>query len=283
MWAPPLVLAISLVRGARWRYVMRTLGIDCSLARSTQVWAIGFFASAVTPAKAGDAVRAVYLHNDSGRPLGETFLTVFLDRLWDLGFILVAGTISALVFSRRYIQIPSAPLLAAAAVVIGAAAVIMTNRRWMRALLKPVSSVLVPERYRDGLSSGFHSFYDALRVHGARPTRSVNMALLTLATWGLIFLLAIYAARIVSVPVSFGYIILIMPIVTLVELLPVSLAGLGTREATVMYFFSVVGVGSAEAVGFSIVYVLIGTYLTALAGFVLWLRHPVRWPRADSP
>jgi len=38
-----------------------------------------------------------------------------------------------------------------------------------------------------------------------------------------------------------------------------------------------VGAGAAQAVGFSIVYVLIGTYLTSLVGFILWLKHPVRW------
>jgi hypothetical protein len=283
VWAPLLVLAISVVRGARWRYVMGSLGIDYSLRRSTLVWTIGFFASAVTPAKAGDAVRAVYLRNDTHRPIGEAFLTVFVDRLWDLAFILAAGTVSALVFSRAYIAIPSAPLFIAGAVVIGIAAVVATNRRLMRAMLRPAFSVLVPARYRTGMSESFHAFYDALRVHAARPARSAVMALMTLGCWALIFLLAIYAARLVSVPVNPWYLVLIMPIVTLVELIPFTISGLGTREATVMYFFSVVGIGGAEAVGFSIVYVLVGTYLTALAGFVLWLRHPVRWSRADSP
>ena len=56
-----------LVRGARWHYVIRSLGIEYGLRRAT-VWAIGFFASSVTPAKAGDVVRAVYLRNDTGRP-----------------------------------------------------------------------------------------------------------------------------------------------------------------------------------------------------------------------
>jgi uncharacterized membrane protein YbhN (UPF0104 family) len=69
-------------------------------------------------------------------------------------------------------------------------------------------------------------------------------------------------------------------VVTLVELIPFSISGLGTRDATVIYFFGAVGIGSAEAVGFSIVYLLIGTYLTALAGFFLWLRTPVRWSGA---
>jgi|SRR5688572_3297154 uncharacterized protein (TIRG00374 family) len=282
VWAPVIMLAITLVRGARWHYVIRSVGIEYGLARSTTVYAIGFFASAVTPAKAGDAVRAIYLRNDSGRPIGETFLTVFVDRLWDLAFILAAGTVSALVFSARYIEIPSAPLLALGAVLIAGAAVIATRRDWVRALLKPAVSVMVPARFRDTLSTGFHSFYDALRIHGSHPLRSAVMAGYTLVCWALIFTLAIYVSRLLSLPVAAGYIALIMPVVTLVELIPFSIAGLGTRDATVIYFFAVVGVGAAEAVGFSIVYLLIGTYLTALAGFILWLRHPVKW-RADRP
>src|SRR5262245_43581386 len=91
-WAPLLMLAITLVRGARWHYVIRSLGIDYPLLRSATVYAIGFFASSVTPAKAGDVVRAVYLRNETGRPIGEAFVTVFIDRLWDLGFVLAAGT-----------------------------------------------------------------------------------------------------------------------------------------------------------------------------------------------
>ena len=281
-WAPLLVLAITLVRGARWHYVIRSLGIDYPLARSTTVWAIGFFASAVTPAKAGDAVRAVYLRNETGRPIGEAFLTVFIDRLWDLGFVLVAGIVSALVFSARYIRIPSAPLLAVAAVVIGVCAVIATRRAWVRALLKPAVSLLVPARFRDQLSAGFHSFYDAMRVHGSQPLRGAVMFLYTMVGWSLIFLLAVYVSRLLSLPVDARYIVLIMPIVTLVELVPFSIAGLGTRDATVIYFFAVVGAGAAQAVGFSLVYLLIGTYLTALSGFILWLRHPVRWRAAQA-
>ncbi|HEU4364960.1 MAG TPA: lysylphosphatidylglycerol synthase transmembrane domain-containing protein, partial [Candidatus Krumholzibacteria bacterium] len=256
-WAPVIVGAISVARGLRWRYVMRCVGIEYGLARSTAVWTIGFFASSVTPAKAGDAIRAVYVRNDSGRSMGEALLTVFVDRLWDLGFILLAGIASAVVFSRRYIELPSVPLLIAGVVAIVVAAVIMTRRGAMRAFLKPLFSVLVPARHRDGLSANFHTFYDALRVYGAAPRRALVMVALTLFCWALIFLLAVYVARLLRIPVDPAYIVLIMPIVTLVELIPFSISGLGTRDATVIYFFAAVDAGSAEAVGFSIAYLLI--------------------------
>jgi hypothetical protein len=277
IWAPVLVAAIALARGLRWRYVAASVGIPYGLWRATQVWMIGFFASSVTPAKSGDALRAVYLRIDSGRTMGECFLTVFVDRLWDLGFVLCAGVVSAIVFSHRYIAIPSAPLFIAAAAVVAIAAVAMTRRGAMRLVLKPLVSLIVPPRYHDDLSASFHNFYDALRQYGTGKRRALVMAGLTLFGWALIFVLAVYIARVLSIPVDPAFLVLIMPIVTLVELIPFTVSGLGTRDATVVYFFSVIGVGSAEAVGFSIAYVLIGTYLTALIGLALWIRYPIRW------
>ncbi len=276
-WAPLLVIAIAVARGLRWRYVAHSVGIDYPLLRATQVWTIGFFASSVTPAKAGDALRAVYLRNDTGRPMGLCFLTVFIDRVWDLGFVLAAGVVSMLVFSHRYIAIPSASLFIAAAAFVGAVVVLMVNRSIMRLLLKPLFLLLTPERHRDGMSASFHAFYDALQEYGTRKRRAVVMAFLTLMGWSLIFLLAVYVARLLAIPVHASFIVLIMPIVTLVELIPFTVSGLGTRDATVVYFFSVIGVGSAEAVGFSIAYVLIATYSLAIVGLLMWIRHPIRW------
>jgi uncharacterized protein (TIRG00374 family) len=282
VWAPLLAAAIAVARGLRWRYVAGSLGIPYGLGRATQVWLIGFFASAVTPAKSGDALRAVYLRNDTGRSMGECLATVFIDRLWDLGFVLLSGVASALLFSHRYIAIPSVPLFVAGAIVIAIAAAVMTHRGATRALLKPAFRLLAPARHRDSLSTSFHSFYDALRQYGAHKGRIVSMVLLTLAGWLLIFLLAVYVARLLAIPVHPAFIVLIMPIVTLVELIPFTVSGLGTRDATVVYFFSVIGVDSAQAVGFSIAYVLIGTYLTALLGLALWIRHPIRWRLASE-
>jgi len=253
---------------------MRGVGIDLPLRRATAVWSIGFFASAVTPAKMGDAVRAFYVREDARVGFGTAFLTVFVDRLWDLGFVLASGLVTVLIFSRRYVSLPSGWIVVGAAVVIAAAAYALTSRDLMRRLLRPLFEALVPPRYKEQFALNFHTFYDSLRAY-ARGGSHASVFLLTLGCWALIFLLAYYLAATLGVPVHAGYVFLIMPIVTLVELVPVSVSGLGTRDAVVIYFFSFVGVGSAQAVGFSVAYVLIGTYLTALVGFVLWLRHPV--------
>lgn len=273
--SPVFLFAIVLLRGIRWRYLMRVLDIEYSLARSCTVWTIGFFASAVTPGKVGDAVRALYVNNETRATFGEAILTVFIDRLWDLVTILVAGMVTVILFSHYYIEVPSVWILVGGALAVIAVIYMMLRRNLVRRVLKPLFNIFVPERYKDRLSMSFHSFYDSLHAY-RRSAREVTVVMaLTLVSWGVIFLFAYYVTRLLRIDVSPGYMVLIMPIVTLVELLPVSVSGLGTRDATVIYFFSLVGVPSAAAVGFSIAYVLIGTYVVALLGFAFWLRNPI--------
>jgi len=273
--APLIMFTIVLLRGVRWRYLMRIIGIDYGLARACLVWTIGFFASAVTPAKVGDAVRALYVKDETDATFGEAILTVFIDRLWDLVTILVAGMVTVLLFSHYYIEVPSIWILLGAALAVIVAIYMMLRRNLVRRILKPMFGIVVPDKYKERFSVSFHSFYDSLHAYRRSAREMLVVFTLTIVNWALIFLLAYYVTRLLRVDVGLGYMVLIMPIVTLVELLPVSVSGLGTRDATVIYFFSLVGVPSAAAVGFSIAYVLIGTYLVALLGFAFWLRYPV--------
>ncbi len=274
--ALPMVAGTVLLRGLRWRFLMRIVGIDYSLRRSMEVYTIGFFAASVTPGKMGEVVRAWYVHEDTGRTFGATIVTVFMDRLWDLVFVIGLGIVSVLLFTRYFIAIPSVGIVIAASAVVAAAVCLALSRSLMRLVLEPLFAILVPERHKQLFSLNFNAFYDSLSRYGREREALVKAFFYTAATWALIFLLAYQVARALHVNPDFGYMMLIMPIVALVELVPISVSGLGTRDATVIYFFSVVGIPGAEAVGFSIGYVLIGTYLIALVGFIHWLRRPMR-------
>lgn len=276
---PVLLALIVLLRGVRWHYLMGVIGVRYGLWRSCVVWMIGFFAAAVTPAKVGDALRAFYVSDETGRSFAESFVTVFVDRMWDLALVLVLGIISILVFSRVYIEIPSVWLVVAGSAAILLLAYLVLNRSLVRAILKPLAAALVPGKYEEMLSKNFHAFYDSLGIYGRSHVVSLVTFLLTAVYWALVFFLGYYAAYILTIDVPIGYVFLIMPIITLVELIPISVSGLGTREAAVIYFFSVVGIESAHAVGFSIAYLLCGTYLTSLAGLLFWMRHPVKLGR----
>jgi uncharacterized protein (TIRG00374 family) len=273
----PLFTAFILwIRGYRWWILMRLVGIPYTRRRSSVVWAIGFFAASITPGKVGDAVRALYVSRETGKGLGESFLTVFMDRLMDLVVVLVFGVATILVFSYRYTDMPSIWVIVAASVAALGFLYLVLNRSLMRALAGPLVRALTPKKYKSQLTSQVHGFYDALALYGRRPAATAFAGLLTLVFWAGIVFLAYTAARVLEIEVSLGYIALMMPMVTLVEIVPISISGIGTREAAVIYFFAAVGIGSAQAVAFSIMYLIAGTYLTALVGFVAWLANPAK-------
>ena len=268
------------IRGLRWHTVMGAVGIEYPLWRSSLVWAIGFFAASVTPAKVGDTLRAYYLSRDTGCNFGQSFLTIFVDRLIDVVIVLISGAVTLVLFSAYYIHMSSMWIILILVVGVFIALYMLTRRDLVKTLIGPLYRALAPRKYRDELSVHFNSFYDSLRLC-LRDRRRMGLAFAyALFFWGGVVFLAYTVTRVLGIEVPFGYVLLMMPTVTLVELIPISVSGLGTREAAVIYFFSVVGIGSAQAVGFSITYLLAGTYLTALVGFVGWLFRPARFGAA---
>jgi hypothetical protein len=61
-----------------------------------------------------------------------------------------------------------------------------------------------------------------------------------------------------------------VPLITLVEALPISIYGIGVRDATYALFFCAVGVPRVEALSMAVAYVMV-TLLYALGGGVLFL------------
>lgn len=92
------------LRALRWQYVLSPLG-ETHFANAFRATVIGFAATFLLPARAGEVIRPLLLARSEGLPATATFATIILERLMDmvtvLGlfaiFVLTAdpGTISA--------------------------------------------------------------------------------------------------------------------------------------------------------------------------------------------
>jgi uncharacterized protein (TIRG00374 family) len=287
---PVFTALILWVHALRWQYLMRIIGIEYGLWRSAMVWAIGFFGASITPAKVGDALRAYYLSRDIERPFAICFLTVVIDRLFDVIVMLVLGVVAVFIFSYLYIQLPSVWIILGCVPLLVGVIYLLLHRELMRKLFGPFFRALTPEKYRDELSLHFHSFYDTLGIYLRNWRRTSLCFIHTLVFWILVLLLAYSVTRILELQVPMGYVALILPMLTLVEIIPISISGLGTRDAAAIYFFGVIGIDDpAQAVAFSLLYVLLGLYAVALVGFFAWffmprsLREKVRAPLPSKP
>jgi uncharacterized protein (TIRG00374 family) len=194
----------------------------------------------------------------------------------DLVMVVLVGMVTIVIFSYHYIEIQSLWIIFLAIFGFFFLLLAVMSRRLVRKIIKPIFNILVPKKYKEQMSLSFNSFYDSLTMYIKQWKGTLYVLILTFIFWVMVFCLAWYVTWMLGIDISFGYVFIIMPMVTLVELIPISISGLGTREATVIYFFSVMGITSAYAVSFSITYLIMGTYLTSISGFIFWLRNPVK-------
>jgi len=272
---PTFIVLISFLRGVKWKSIIALLSVEYSLRRSIQVLLIGFFAGFVTPGRVGDMIRSVYLKNDSKLKLTDSFSTVFVDRLTDLAVLLIWGAGSAFVFSYSLSTDAFYGLIAVSLLLI-ILLYMLTKRKMLRFALRPFYNLLVPLKFKKNVSKHFNAFFDALDTLRKSKRRLVAICCLTVLNWVVIFMYMCAIARMLNLEVTFFYIMLISPLIPLIETLPISIGGLGTREAALITLFSLIEIDKGSAVAFSLVYMVLSGWSFALLGFVFWLKNPMK-------
>jgi uncharacterized protein (TIRG00374 family) len=171
-------LAVSLVtamlslaiRALRWQYLLEPLG-HASFANAFRATAVGFAASSILPARAGEVIRPYFLARHEKMTATGAFATILLERVLDVLTVLVLLASSVFVFDRGVGAANPAVFAAmkwAGATALGASIVALAVMfvlagdpgrvaRWMNRLEQAVPSTLagligrVAEKFSRGL------------------------------------------------------------------------------------------------------------------------------------
>ena len=145
-----LSLAVLTLKGLKWKAVIRLHGFDYPLGSSIKVWSTGLFAGIVTPGRIGDFIRAFYLRRE-GKTFGRSLSTVIVDRIIDMAIILLFAIVGIALMSYWFgSSIISFGVLTVFIVVCLVLLYLVTKRRVMRVILKPIFRIFVPKRHKQG-------------------------------------------------------------------------------------------------------------------------------------
>jgi uncharacterized membrane protein YbhN (UPF0104 family) len=250
----------------RWLLLARTLGLSGSLWRFSAYYFIGMFFNLVLPTSVGgDVVRAWYLAREADRapPGGRrtaAFLSVLADRANGLA-VLMAVACAGLYLCPVPLPgwVTTTVLGMGAAALSGVAALFLLpfvhSRLPDRSRLQQVvGGVLV--YLRDGRTLAWATGLSVV-------VQLANVVLTWLIGEGL------------GLEVPFPYYCILVSVVAVLTLLPVSVNGMGLREAGTVLLLAPLGVGSAAAVTLSLLAFAVQA-LASLAGcgFYLFGRFP---------
>ena len=279
----PLLLAlalysIALVLGAlKWQALVRAQGIEASLGDLLSFALVGLFFGNFMPSNVGgDVVRAYDLARVTHGRTEAAAISVLVDRLMgflaNLGSAVIMAVVTAVLLVQELAQYRQVALyfeivtIAVAVVFVCALALLFSRRASRRAAflfeLPPLARVrpLALKVYHALQVYRFH--YRALALN---VSLSVAIVILTAVAWYTLGL------SVGITNVSFLYFLLFNPLIAFVTLIPISLNGLGVKEAGAVYFFKLMGVPAAEAFSMSLLFHVI-IIATSLPGGLLWLR-----------
>lgn len=200
---------------------------------------IGSFFNTLLPGiVGGDAVKAYYLYRETGTP-GISMASVFMDRY--IGFIsIIFIALISLPFGFAYIKGTGLEYLFPGIILIFIAGSFVFFK------------ARIGERLR--LLREFYSFFDAYRDF----TNTVDTLLKALLLSVIIQLMNMGAVYIISqsmgIEVPFLSILLFIPFIVTVSMIPLSISGLGVREATFVILFGKVGVKPEAAITLSLLW-----------------------------
>lgn len=268
--ADPLWLLIALILAAavlpmaaiRWRLVTRAIGEPVTTRNALSITTIGWFFNQTLPSTiGGDAVR-IYLAYRTGITKAGAIHGIVLDRLMGLFVVLAMATLFL------------APLLSG---------LTADFQKWFLTALVVAGYVAYAVLFL--ISGKFARRLD--NFHLGRLLRALSSnaraTLLTLSPGGVILVISValqivqiasvYAlAAALGLEIGFSIIMIAVPTVLLISSLPISLAGWGVREQSMVLALGAMGVAPTEALAIS---VLLGLswLVIGLPGALVWLGY----------
>jgi hypothetical protein len=229
------------------------------------------FIGYLTPGRLGEFIKAAHVNRDCGVPAARAFSSVLSDRLFDLYALLIVGTLAILQLALDGGELISVVVLLA----------LMTLPLWLYlndrtyAFFQNIGLKLgKPGRKLFAADGGILTEIRAGLRQLSIPQLLICVALTVLAYvifFGECYLLAL-ALRL---PIDFPTTAFAIALGSLVTLVPISISGLGTREAAVVGYLSSLGVNAEAALSFSLL-VFVAFYVAGgVIGSIAWLMKPV--------
>ncbi|MBA7618948.1 hypothetical protein ES703_26280 [subsurface metagenome] len=238
-----LAIPLALIKGIRWKILLHSYDIGLTFCDSTGMYATGMVLSAVTPGRVGDLVKIVLLIK-KGCSTGKAIACNILDRLFDVTFVLLAGYVGIWYFSGHFTS--QLHIINIIVVIVLALFVIVALKR---NFIKKLAVKLIPIQYRPAARECWNEIISSFWKN--RMSRILLLILWTVVFW-LVQFSAIYLCGLaLGLDISFIYISACAAVATVFSLLPITVAGVGTRDMVFILLLGQIGISQEQSLGLS--------------------------------
>lgn len=270
IFAGVLSILVSALKSIRWNALLHIYTIECTLSSTLMMYLIGTFLGTVTPGKVGDLSRVYYLKKVYAPHIssGMLFTNVVIDRIFDIVVICVIAVSGIVFYFNEYLHYLFVVCITLTVVI--AALLVFRCRLASSAvnILKKIEEIFP----RLSLHSHFDEIIKGLRL--LKTKRLVYPLIYNLGAYCIFYMVVFFIAYSLRMKVPFFYLVVGLSTAMILSLVPLSVAGLGIRDAILLFFFSRIGVSSEVTMSFSLLYLLICLIVPSMFGAVVYFLQP---------
>lgn len=235
--------AMVMLKSYRWNILLIDQGLEFEFKKTIRISIISNFWGAITPGRLGELIKLDYLRKDN-TPMVKCLANVVIDRTFDLMMLLIFSFIGALYFGNLFYQ-QLKGILFWGVLILVLMSLFFINRTVVTRLLKlMLNKILSPDKY-SLLAENWSGFVGEIR--GVKFFSLVKMLLISIVIYLLFFLMTYIVALGFNLRLPFIYLSLCVSLASLISLLPISVSGLGTREAIFILLLGKLSVDNSSA------------------------------------
>ena len=256
------VIFVLGIKSYRWRLLIRNEGATYSAYKGFAAYMASDAVGIVTPGRIGEIARLYYLREESDISFYSAFKTIVSDRIFDFTMLGWFGLSGMLFYFKTFGDHPG---LYYALGVLGL--VILAYFFTIKFLSIILSSKKVSRL--PVIRFVYESFQAVI------GKRSLGMWAITVLAYSMYFGFSWLIMISLHLTPSYMDVVFIMSIMSLSTIIPLSVAGFGTREATLVLLFSYYGLASETAISFSLMHFTAFFLWGGLIGLVFWVLMPI--------
>ncbi len=262
-----LLVPMFFLKSLRWNILLRSQKIKYSTWDTFVVYLASLSFGLVTPARIGELVKLAYLRRDK-HPMGKSLYTIMIDRVFDTAFLLLFSYIGLFVFASLVEKtLPFFVTILVVSVIMVLFAIFF--KEVILRTIKRVMERLLPNHHSTKAINEVFEAFNTLNF----PLIG-KLAFITFLSYIVHFFQAFIIAHALGLEANFFLIAFALSIAALATLIPITVAGIGTRDVAFLTVFTAAGFAPELSIAFSTVMLVLTLALAGLA-FFFYLTRPV--------
>jgi len=253
----------------RWWVICRRLELAASYKALFQVNYISWFLSALPVFGISPLSKFAYL-KEEGKPTGLIAISITLDKLFNIIGPICFGLFAFIYFPRSLLKYMHLWIFYASVIIFVLAVAVFGKKIWntLKKLLGRLTSKRLHQigRNIEAQLAEFWSNFD-FKFFSLILVISIFIGLLRSLV---LFLLAIS----LNISVGFGFIIACRALIGIVNIIPISISGLGTRDTILLLTLPLSGASNEAAIALGFL-AFLWTICYKFSGVIFWLKRPL--------